>query len=202
MNWQTLFGYSGTADWILLTAFHSIWLSLAAFLLIHFRRLRAPTVRSAWCAFALIMLLALPLITLFVPQVDLDAQQPNEEVFAGKTVTAAEAKAPLLNNLLNITRPLNQARIDQWKIPMNIFGFLWLAVTLGFVGRLLYELTFLKGYCNNLEEVENDRISAILQEINESFGFLKKPRFFISPELTSPISMGMRTPLVLLPSDL
>jgi hypothetical protein len=74
---------------------------------------------------------------------------------------------------------------------MNQFGFLWLAVTLGCLGRLLYELAFSKGYCNGLQEVEDDRISSILQEINESFGFGKKPRFFVSHRLTSPISMGM-----------
>jgi hypothetical protein len=41
MNWENLFGGSGTADWILLTAFHSLWLSLAAFLIIRVRMLRA-----------------------------------------------------------------------------------------------------------------------------------------------------------------
>ena len=201
MNWQTFFGHSGTADWILLTAFHSLWLSLAAFLIIHVRRLRAPAPRSTWCTFILILLLILPLITWFIPRTVVRAQLDQKASVAMSTAIA-DSQAPLLSRLLDIKTPLPQARLNQWKVLMNQFGFLWLAVTLGGVGKLLYELAFLKGYCNGLQEVEDDRISAILQEINESFGFRKKPRFFISPRLTSPISMGMQTPLVILPAHL
>ena len=72
MNWQNLFGYSGTADWILLNAFHSLWISFAAFLILHVRRLRAPAVRSTLCTFTLIVLLALPLITWLIPGIEIN----------------------------------------------------------------------------------------------------------------------------------
>jgi TonB family protein len=196
-----LFGSSGAADWILLTAFHSLWLSLTAFLIFHVRRLRAPAVRSTWCTSLLILLLALPLITWFMPRTVVRAH-PNQTITVATSAAIADSKAPLLNNLLNMKTPLPQAQMNQWKVVMNQFGFLWLAVTLGCMGWLLYELAFLRGYCTGLQEVNDDRISAILQEINESLGFRKKPRFFVSPALASPISMGMQTPLVIFPASL
>jgi len=201
MNWQPLFGYSGTADWILLTAFHSLWLSLAAFLIIHIRRFRAPAVRSTWCTFAIVLLLILPLITWFIPRAVVRAHLDQKASIAMSAATAA-SKLPFLNSVLNVQAPSPQARINKWKVPMNQFGFLWLAVTLGCLARLLYQLAFLKGYCHGLQNIEDDRISAILQEINESFAFRKKPRLFVSPRLTSPISMGIKAPLVVLPASL
>jgi TonB family protein len=128
--------------------------------------------------------------------------QPDQKASVAMSAARADSKAPLLYSLLDMKTPLPQPRINQWKVLMNQFGFLWLAVTLGCVGRLVYELAFLKGYCNSLQEVEDDRTSAILQEINESFGLRKKPRFFVSSRLISPISMGMQTPLVILPAGL
>jgi TonB family protein len=201
MNWQTLFGSSGTADWILLTALHSLWLSLAALLIARMRRFRAPAVRSTWCAFTIILLLILPLITWFVPQTAGRAH-PEREAAVQMSAATADAKPPLLNSLLNMEAALPQARINQWKVPMNQFGLLWLAVALAFIGRLLYQLAFLKGYCTGLQGVEDDRISVILRDINKTFGFRQMPRFFVSPILTSPVSMGIRAPLVVLPASL
>jgi TonB family protein len=196
-----LFGSSGMADWILLTALHSLWISLVAVLILHIRKLRAPAVRSAWCRCTLILLLLLPLITWIMPRVAVPPR-PIQKVSVTTRATIAESTAPLLKSLLGMKMPLSQARINRWKVLMNQFGLLWLAVTLGFLGRLLYEVAFLKGYSAGLQEVEDERIYAILGEINESLGFQKKPKFFVSPKLTSPISMGMQTPLVILPSDL
>ena len=195
-----LLGSSGTADWVLLTAFHSLWLTIAAFLIIRLRRFRAPAVRSAWCAFTLILLLILPVITWAAPRIRWHAR-PVSNASVAAIAQTADSEAPLLNSLPGL-KTLSKARMSQWRAATNLIGLLWLAVTLGCLGRLLYELAFLKGYCTGQQEVEDDRISTILQEINESIGFRKKPRFFVSPNLTSPVSMGMRTPLVLFPSNL
>ena len=96
MNWQNLFGYSGTADWILLTAFHSLWISLIAFLILRTRKLRAPAVRSTWCTFTLIVLLALPLITWLIPQIDVSMGQPSPEASAGIILQPISPKCPSL----------------------------------------------------------------------------------------------------------
>jgi hypothetical protein len=158
MNSQTLL-YSGSADWILLTVFHSLWLSLASFLILRVRRLRTPAVKSTWCTFILIVLLILPLITWFIPRIDVRTR-PDQKASTGMSVAIAGSRTPLLNSLLAMKTPLPRARVNQWEALMNQFGFLWLAVTLGCVGRLLYQLAFLKGYCNGLQEVEDDRIGS------------------------------------------
>lgn len=201
MNWQTLFDSSGAADWILLTAFHSLWLSLAASLIIRVRRLRAPAVRSTWCTCTLILLLILPLITLFTPRPVVRAQTDHKVSLTTRTAIV-DIKAPLLNNLLGMKTPVPPARLNHWKPVVNQFGCLWLAVTLACVGRLLCGLAFLKGYCDCLREVLDDRLTAILQEINESFDFRLRPRFFVSLTLPSPVSLGIRKPVVILPAAL
>ena len=201
MNWQTVFGFSATADWILLTAFHSLWLSFASFLIIHLRKVRSPAIRSTWCTCTLILLLALPLITGFIPRIVVHAQPVQQGSFT-MNAPIVETRAPLLNNLLDIKAPFPQPRMNQWQARMNQFGFLWFAVTLVFVGRLLYQLAFMKGYCTGLQEIQDGRISAVLKEIKHTFGFRKKPRFFVSHKLTSPISTGIKTPLVVLPASL
>ena len=170
MNWQTLFGYPATADWILLTALHSLWISLVVLLIVRIRSFRTPAVRSTWCTFTIMLLLILPLITWYVPRAVVQAHRAPKTSVAMSKATA-DAEPPLLNSILNIKSSVAQARIDQWKVPMNLFGFLWLAVAVGCLGQLLYQLAFLKGYCTGLEGVEDDRISAILKEINGSFGF-------------------------------
>ena len=68
MSWQSFLANAGTANWISLIFFHSLWLSLAACLISCIRKLKAPVVRSTWCTFLLLLLLALPLITWFVPR--------------------------------------------------------------------------------------------------------------------------------------
>ena len=197
MNWQTLFGYSGTADWILLTAFHSLWLSLAAILILRTRRLSSPVIRSTWCTFILILLLVLPMTTWLIHRIDARAQ-PDQKDFVGMNAVIAHSQAPLLSSLLG----MRTARINQGKVLVNQFGFLWLLVTLGGLGRLLFELAFLKGYCNGLQEIEDVRVSAILQEINRCFRFRRKAKIYVSPKLTSPISVGLQTPSVILPASL
>ena len=60
----------------------------------------------------------------------------------------------------------------------------------------------MKSYTNCLREVKDDRVAAILQEINEYYDFQLKPRFFVSPTLPSPVAMGIRKPAVILPAAL
>lgn len=201
MNWQTVFAFSDTANWILLTAFHSLWLSLVSFLTIHFRKFRSPVVRSTWCTCMLILLLALPLINWFIPRMVVRAQ-PAQTAAVMTRAPTVEIQAPLVNRLLDIKTPLPQPQMNQWKVRMNQFGFLWLAVTLICVGRLLDQLAFLRGYCTGLQEIQDGRISAALKEIKHTFYFRKKPRFFVSHKLRSPISTGIRTPLIVLPASL
>jgi TonB family protein len=201
MNWQFLFANGTVADWILLTAFHSLWLSLATFLIVRVRKFGISVVRSTWCTSILILLLALPLVTWFVPRPVIRAHRGQE---ASITTRAAmsDTQAPLLNNLLSMETPVPQARANPWKARINQLGFLWLVVTLGCVGRLLYGLAFLRGYCNCLRELDDDRLAAILKGINESFDFRLKPRFFLSRTLPSPVSIGIRKPVVILPAAL
>ncbi len=200
MSWQSFLGNAGTANWIFLIVFHSLWLSLAAFLICCIWRSKAPVVRSTWCTFLLLLLFALPLITWVVPRTIVPLL-PEQEL-RSTSIPMADSRATLFNGVLGVKAPLPQAHIKQWTRLTNQVGLIWLAVTLGFTARLLYGLVFLRGYCHGLQEVDSDRISSMLQETGKYFGFRKKPRVFVSPQLPSPISIGIQTPLVILPSSL
>jgi TonB family protein len=198
MDWQTVFSFPDSANWILLTAFHSLWLSFAALLLMRLLKYRSSVVRATWGTFTLMALLILPLITWFIPRLVVHTQYVNEAAM-GMGTGVVEIPAPLVNGLLDLKTPLPQSYMDRWKVRMNQVGVLWLAITLISVGRLLYQLAFLKGYCTGLQEIHDDRISAVLRGDNYSFRFRGKPRFFASNKLASPISTGILTPLVILP---
>jgi TonB family protein len=198
MNWQTVFSFPDSANWILLTAFHSLWLSFAALLVMRLLKFRSSVVRATWGTVTLMALLILPLITWFVPRLAGHTQSVQEAAM-GMSTGAVETPDPLVNSLLDIRTPLPQSDMDRWKVRMNQLGVLWFAITLIFTGRLLYQLAFLKGYCTGLQEIHDDRISAVLRGDNYSFRFRRKPRFFTSNKLASPISTGILTPLVILP---
>jgi beta-lactamase regulating signal transducer with metallopeptidase domain len=212
MNWQIVFAYSKTADWIALTVFHSLWISLAALLILHIRRLKIPAVRSTWCTYTLVVLLALPLITWVIPRTDLrtrsnsipytETKPANTGANSAPGHSPTTVRKPILYRLPGVIIPLPQERINHLKPQVNLFGILWIVVTLGFIGRLFYELAFLKGYCSNLEEVTDARISALLKEVKEVLGFRREARFFLSHKLTSPISIGVLTPSVIVPASL
>lgn len=201
MNWQTILSFSESADWVLLTAFHSLWISFAVFIIMHLRKFRSPVVRSAWCTFTLILLLLLPLITWVIPKFEVRARSTTNPAVE-MNVTSVDAPAPLVNRLLDMDTPLPRARIGLLKAAMNQFGLLWIAVALACVGRLLYQLAFLKGFCSGMQEIRDDRISGLLKESERSFRFSREPRFFTSHRLEGPISTGLWTPLVILPAKL
>jgi beta-lactamase regulating signal transducer with metallopeptidase domain len=212
MNWQSILIRSGTADWILLAVFHSLWLSLAGLLLLYIRKLKAPAVRATWCTALLIVLLSLPAITLLTPRIDI-YPHPEKNASAGLNSKVAVSgvatgniqpskPAPLVNRMLGLETPLPKVQSNWWMAVLNGFGILWIAFTLGGIGRIFYELIFLKGYCSGLEEVKDARLSAILEEVRKYFGFRKTIRFFVSSKLTSPISIGIRTPSVIFPINL
>jgi TonB family protein len=201
MNWQSFVANGAVADWVLLTALHSLWFSIVAVMIVKVPKLRAPAVRSAWCTFSIILLLALPLITCLVPRSVL----PAHAVQAARTATIStvlDIDVPLLNNFLGVKKVAPEPNAEQWKMGINELGMLWLAVTLGCVGRLLYGLAFLRGYCNCLREVADGRLPIVLRDITETFDFRRKPRFFVSLTLPSPVSIGISKPMVILPAGL
>jgi len=115
MNWQSFWGSSGSADWVFLTAFHSLWISLAAFLIL--RRFRSPTVRSTWCTCTLLLLLAVPLITWLIPRTAVPVQ-PRPEASIGARETSAGV-TPLLirNRVCSSLLAFSLSRVRSLSIP-------------------------------------------------------------------------------------
>jgi len=153
MNWQNLLAHSGTADWIVLVVFHSLWLSLAGLLILYLRRLKAPTTRATWCISLLIVLLSLPAIISFIPRAAIYSQPANKiAIGMNKTDTTPSAvngitplskPTPLMNMLLGMNTPIPKTHYSWWITALNGFGILWMVFTLCGIGRIFYELVFL-----------------------------------------------------------
>jgi TonB family protein len=201
MSFPFLFSDGAAADSILLTGFHSLWLSVFGLMIVRVRRLRTPAVQSAWCIFFIVLLLFLPFITWFIPRpvsrAHIDQATPITTISA-----VPEVGAPLLNSFLNVHSVTTKPNMKLWEIGIDRLGLLWLVVTLVCVGRLIYGLRFLRSYCNCLREVSDRRLCFILRGINETFHFRRKPRFLVSLTLPSPVSIGILKPAVILPAGL
>lgn len=212
MNWQGILSNPFTAEWILLTCVHSLLLSITGLLILRSRRLKASTSRATWCVFVLLLLIVLPVMTLYVPRfevskhTDTDLPVKQDTIVSGtdnsKDITPLADTTLLMNRWLgmDISSPSKGKRI--WILFFNGAGILWILLTLGYIGKIFYEFVYLRGYCSSLEEIEDVRIIALMREMKERYGFWRIPRFYISPKLASPISLGVRRLLVIFPSQL
>lgn len=212
MSWQSILANPSTAEWILLTVFHSLWLSITGLLILHSRRLRASTSKATWCLFVILLLIILPVITLYIPRFEVNKHSDiNPPVKQGTIISDTDTSkdysrsvetTPLMNRWLGIDTPLPSKWTGRWILFLNGAGILWVVLTLSYIGRILYELAYLRGYCSSLEEVKDERITILMQEMKERYGFWRIPRFCLSPKLESPISIGIRRLSVIFPSQL
>ena len=177
MSWQSILANPSTAEWILLTVFHSLWLSITGLIILHSRRLRASTSKATWCLFVILLLIILPVITLYIPRFEVnkhsDINPPvKQDTIISDTDTSRDYSrsvetTPLLNRWLGIDTPLPSKWTGRWILFLNGAGILWVVLTLSYIGRILYELAYLRGYCSSLEEVKDERITTLMQEMKE-----------------------------------
>jgi beta-lactamase regulating signal transducer with metallopeptidase domain len=212
MNWQDILANPGTAELILLTIFHSLWLSITGLFILHSRRLRASTSRATWCVLVILLLIILPLMTLYIPRFEVNKHSDiNLTIEQGTIISGTDSSkdyarlvetTPLMNRWLGMDTPVPSKWTARWILFLNGAGILWVVFTLSYFGKIFYELVYLRGYSSSLEEVNDVRITTIMQEMKERYGFWRVPRFCLSPTLASPISLGIRRLLVIFPSQL
>jgi beta-lactamase regulating signal transducer with metallopeptidase domain len=85
---------------------------------------------------------------------------------------------------------------------INILGLVWL---IGFVFLLLklgYGLIFLKGFRFGLLRFENKGFEGLAKNVASSFPKSRSPELYLSPKVESPITMGLLSPIVIIPEKL
>lgn len=131
----------------------------------------------------------------------------NTHILIPKTVTQdhegiADMAPPLINP--NLSNEKNTAFLtgDQILLAANIFGIIWLTGFFIFILRLGFKLSFLKGYMHNLSANDSRRLKNIYNSIRHLFNDRPMPEIYFSASLSSPVTVGIIRPIMILPMDM
>ncbi|HEX8240226.1 MAG TPA: M56 family metallopeptidase [Allosphingosinicella sp.] len=188
-------------DFLIEMAWKSAAIAGAALLLAAMLRSRAAADRGAVLKIAVALLLALPAIALFAPalRIETPAAAP-APVVAGAPLTSATL--PQLTAAPATTAELPAAAASpaggDWDDPSLLFFLLYVGGVLMVGGRLLAGLWTLRRWTRAAAEVEAPEWRAALARAGgDSLGI----RLLASDEASSPLSWGLRRPVILLDRD-
>jgi beta-lactamase regulating signal transducer with metallopeptidase domain len=165
----------------------------AALLLAALLRSRAAADRGAVLKVAVALLLALPAIALFAPALEIETAAP-----APAAVAPAEA-APVLDEVAPAVVSSEPAvPASDWDDPSLLFFLLYAGGVAMVGGRLLAGLLTLRRWTRAAREVESPEWrSALARAGGDSLGI----RLLASEDAVSPLSWGLRRPVILLDRD-
>jgi len=219
MSFPTLLANTRMAEIILNLAAHSLFIFVLSWIFSFlFKRGSAP-LRSGGMLILILILAFWPLKIAFFPATQGGLYRiPVESPVTLSTESLARDSAGLRNNVQTADRldaaSNNSRRTEQNDgssvarpaplalIMLNIFGLIWLAGTLFFLGRIFYGMAYLAGFRSRLKEIVDPRLDGILSEINTEFPSTKIPPVYSSPAVASPLAFGLRRPRIVLPEIL
>jgi len=112
------------------------------------------------------------------------------------------------NSSLEAGKEMRENRLSSWgSIPpavlwTNVFGGFWMLGTLLLVVRIFYGLAYLSGFRSGLREIDDPRLSAILEEVRAATPGLKQLPVYSSPAVRSPLAFGLTRPRIVIPESL
>ncbi|HYG47253.1 MAG TPA: M56 family metallopeptidase [Allosphingosinicella sp.] len=183
-------------DFLIEMAWKSAAIAGGALLLAALLRSRAAADRGAVLKVAVALLLALPAIALFAPALQIETPAPAPAAMAP---TAAVAPAAAVDAAAPAAEapPATSSGAD-WDDPSLLFFLLYAGGVAMVAGRLLAGLWTLSRWTRNAREVEAPLWRAALARAGgDSLGI----RLLASPDASSPLSWGLRRPVILLDSD-
>jgi beta-lactamase regulating signal transducer with metallopeptidase domain len=184
-------------DFLIEMGWKSAAIAGGALLLAAMLRSRAAADRGAVLKVAVALLLALPAIALFAPALEIETSAPQPGPLA---TTAPLAVAPLV--ALEATAAPNAAAPSptggDWDDPSLLFFLLYIGGVAMVGGRLLAGLWTLRCWTRGAREVEAPEWQAALGRAGgDSLGI----RLLACEEASSPLSWGLRRPVILLDRD-
>ncbi|HEU0134190.1 MAG TPA: M56 family metallopeptidase [Allosphingosinicella sp.] len=188
-----------TYDFLIEMAWKSAAIAGAALLLAAMLRSRAAADRGAVLKVAVALLLALPAIALFAPALEIATPGPAPAAMAAPAPAPAEAAA-LDPAVLPVAAPAAAPASSggDWDDPSLLFFLLYAGGVAMVAGRLLAGLWTLRRWTRNAVEVESPQWrSALARAGGDSLGI----RLLASTDASSPLSWGLRRPVILLDSD-
>jgi beta-lactamase regulating signal transducer with metallopeptidase domain len=181
-------------DFLIEMGWKSAVIAGGALLLAAMLRSRAAADRGAVLKIAVALLLALPAIALFAPALEIATPAP-------APAALAEAPAALPPAAMETATPAavaEPAPTGNWDDPSLLFFLLYLGGVLMVGGRLLAGLWTLSRWTRGASEVEAPEWrSALARAGGEPLGI----RLLVCEESSSPLSWGLRRPVILLDRD-
>ena len=92
--------------------------------------------------------------------------------------------------------------VDPLLMALNVFGLIWLLGFIISVGRLVYGLIFLSGFRSSLVRIPEEELSTVMETVRVAFPGTRLPSVHISPAVDSPVALGIRRPMIVLPQSL
>jgi beta-lactamase regulating signal transducer with metallopeptidase domain len=184
-------------DFLIEMAWKSAAIAGGALLLAAMLRSRAAADRGAVLKVAVALLLALPAIALFAPSLEIETPGPAATPVVAAAAPAAAAPVAMEAAPAPAAAAASPASGD-WDDPSLLFFLLYAGGVLMVGGRLLAGLWTLRSWTRRASEVEAaEWRDALARAGGDSLGI----RLLASDEASSPLSWGLRRPVILLDRD-
>jgi beta-lactamase regulating signal transducer with metallopeptidase domain len=85
---------------------------------------------------------------------------------------------------------------------LNAFGLIWLVGFIISLGRLVHGVIFLSGFRSSLVRIPEAELSGVLETVRAAFPKTRLPSIHLSPAVDSPVALGIRRPMIVLPQSL
>ncbi|MHB9138388.1 MAG: M56 family metallopeptidase, partial [Victivallaceae bacterium] len=85
---------------------------------------------------------------------------------------------------------------------INALGLLWLCGIIFMLLKLGYGLAFIRGFRFGLNRILDARVDRLLKIAAETFNKQRLPELYTSPQVESPVTIGMVNPIVIIPEKL
>jgi ankyrin repeat protein/beta-lactamase regulating signal transducer with metallopeptidase domain len=115
------------------------------------------------------------------------------------------SKKPLLSNDVKNFQVVERSKLfskSQLIKTINGLGLIWICGGCCFLFRLYYGLYKLAGFRNSLVRIKDEEIDRIRGRIQQTFAKEKIPGIYRSPVVTSPVTIGINNPCIILPENL
>ncbi|HEX8308718.1 MAG TPA: M56 family metallopeptidase [Allosphingosinicella sp.] len=184
-------------DFLIEMGWKSAAIAGGALLLAAMLRSRSAADRGAVLKIAVALLLALPAIASFAPALEIATPAPAPAAAAAPTATEWPV-APAALQASSAAAGSAPAPAGDWDDPSLLFFLLYLGGVLMVGGRLLAGLWTLRSWTRGAREVESPEWRAALGRAGgEALGI----RLLASEDCSSPLSWGLRRPVILLDRD-
>ena len=212
-----------TAEWIFNLVFQSSILVGAGWLLIKLCKKSPAPLRSGISLSFLAILILIPFGILLSKSDGISLLK-----FAGPSLNIQKTKMPQVSSLMEQEEAGTRTRMTASKesvadgknendkendsqnfwslntaiLGLNIFGVVWITGIIVFLFRFFYGLLSLLKFSEHLVKIEDKRMNTALEECRSEFGNIKLPDIYTSRNLDSPIVLGIRNPVVVIPKAL